>query len=601
MTAGNGRALAVTFGAARHRPGRFVAAALLWVAWWSVPAVVGLLLQATFDAVAGGAPVSAVTALLVVLAAVEVTRLVVFVAAVAVWVPWWVAGHTLLRTNLLRAQLVSGRAEAGAPVRDAGQAVAVFRDDAEDVMMLADGWIDLAGALAFAVVAVAVLLRVDATLTLVAVAPLVATFAVTRVLSDRIRRVRRADREATARVTGFLGDVFAAVLAVKVAGAEDRIVARLRELNARRRRTSLRDKVLTDALYALNGSTVDLTIGLVLLLVAGRMRAGTFSVGDLALFASYLTWLAGLPRWAGMILARQRHAEVATGRMAALLPGGDETEAVRPRALPLDHWAPAGAGTVAGAPAGVRPVPAAVRLRGFGVRHRGGGGVSGVDLDLPSGSFTVVCGPVGAGKSTLLRGLLGLAGDVEGTVTFDGAPVDDLAAFMVPPRCAFVPQVPRLFGASLRDNLLLGRDLADEPLRTALHSAAFDTDVAVMPAGLDTVVGPRGVRLSGGQLQRAATARALAGGAALLVLDDLSSALDAATEQRLWRRLLDGRGDGAPAPTVLVVSHRAAALAHADQVVLLDGGRVRATGTLAELRAAGLDPLAGVPDRRVRR
>jgi ATP-binding cassette subfamily B protein len=115
-----------------------------------------------------------------------------------------------------------------------------------------------------------------------------------------------------------------------------------------------------------------------------------------------------------------------------------------------------------------------------------------------------------------------------------------------------------------------------------LRRAAFDSDVQAMPAGLATTVGARGVRLSGGQLQRAATARALTAGPALLALDDLSSALEARTERRVWTRLRHG----APR-TVLVVSHRAAALERADQVVLLDAGRVRAAGTWAELRDHG--------------
>ena len=542
---------------------RFVIGAVLWIGWWSAPALAGLVLQAIFDAISADAPAALnVPTLAVLLMAVEGTRLLIFSGAVVLWSRWWVSVETLLRGNLLRAQMASGGRGAGKPVPGAGSAIAVFRDDVEDLLIFVDSWLDLAGTAVFAAVALAVMVRVDATLTLVVVLPLLAVFAVTRSLGNRIRRTRRADREATARVTGFLGEVFSSVLAIKVTGAEAASVARLKRLNQTRRHTALRDRVLTETLEAFNGSTVDVSIGLVLLLSAGAMRSGDFSVGDLALFASYVTSLAGLPRWAGLVLTRHRHAQVAAGRMAKLLPREDADEAVVHRNLGIEglvHAEPR--------PRHDTPAPADVRLEGFGVRQ--GGGSLDLDLHLPPGSFTVVCGPVGSGKTTLLRALLGLAGPTTGTVRWDGEVVDDLAAHMVPPRCAYVPQVPRLLSASLRDNLTMGRATPGWLLDDIVDRAALRRDLANMADGLDTVIGPRGVRLSGGQLQRVAAARALTADPALLVLDDLSSALDAATERELWSRLLRDQH-----PTVLVVSQRAAALERADQILLLNQGRV---------------------------
>lgn len=120
----------------------------------------------------------------------------------------------------------------------------------------------------------------------------------------------------------------------------------------------------------------------------------------------------------------------------------------------------------------------------------------------------------------------------------------------------------------------------------ALWLAAFDPDLAALPDGLDTVVGPRGVRLSGGQVQRVTAARALVRRPELLVVDDLSSALDAETERTLWRRLAEAARTGEGPATLLVVSHRRAALEQAGQVVVLDGGRVAGCGPLGELLAA---------------
>jgi ATP-binding cassette subfamily B protein len=194
--------------------------------------------------------------------------------------------------------------------------------------------------------------------------------------------------------------------------------------------------------------------------------------------------------------------------------------------------------------------------------------LNGIDLEARRGEFIVITGPVGAGKSVLLRSLLGLVPRQGGTIEWNGQNVADPATFLVPPRAAYLPQVPRLFSESLADTVLLGHDPAG--LDQALERVRLVEDLADMPHGLDTTVGPKGVRLSGGQIQRTAAARALVRRPELLVVDDLSSALDVTTESAIWDGLLD---DADAVLTVLAVSHRPRVLERADQVIELRAGR----------------------------
>jgi ATP-binding cassette subfamily B protein len=164
----------------------------------------------------------------------------------------------------------------------------------------------------------------------------------------------------------------------------------------------------------------------------------------------------------------------------------------------------------------------------------------------------------------------------EGVVQWNGESVDAPADFFVPPRAAYVPQTPRLFSVALQENVLLDR--SPDYLQGALHYAVLEDDLADFPEGLATVVGPRGMRLSGGQVQRTAAARALVGPPTLLVVDDLSSALDVATETLLWQRLATLKET-----TILAVSTRRLTFHQADQIIVLKEGEIESVGALAAL------------------
>jgi len=155
---------------------------------------------------------------------------------------------------------------------------------------------------------------------------------------------------------------------------------------------------------------------------------------------------------------------------------------------------------------------------------------------------------------------------------------------LVPPRVGYVSQVPRLFSDSLEQNILLGLPADRERLDDAIHGSVLGEDLAQLPAGIETQVGARGGKLSGGQVQRTAMARMLYRQPEFIVIDDLSSALDAETERDLWERLRAQRH-----LTCLAVSHRRAALTRADQIIVLEHGRVQASGSLAKLLASSAE------------
>ena len=233
---------------------------------------------------------------------------------------------------------------------------------------------------------------------------------------------------------------------------------------------------------------------------------------------------------------------------------------------------------------GLTPEPAApareglklLELRGLRAVHDDGTtGVDHVDLTVRAGQLVLLLGQVGSGKSSLLAALAGLV-DHTGSLRWNGVEVADPQTFLRPGRVAHVAQVPWVLSGTFRDNVALDRP---RDVARALDDARLTPDV-VDAGGLDAVVGHRGVRLSGGQVQRLALARALAAEPELLLADDVSSALDAHTEVELWQSL---RRRGT---TVVGATSKTAALRQADVVVVLVDGTVAAIGPWPELAPA---------------
>jgi ATP-binding cassette, subfamily B, bacterial len=551
----------VAFRLLRNDPRAYAIAWVQWALFHAAPLPVGWLLKLALDRLSDG-PVSTPWLLLAALAGLEVGRWALFVSAAVQFHGTWMGWLTAPRVNTLHSLATGSGPAAGRLPGSPGEAVSRFRDDTQDLAQVLDIWLDISGSVLAAAVALAVIASIDPIAALSIGVPVGIALLTSARLGPRLRQWRRAAREATGAVTSYIGDTFGSVLAVKAGGAEAAVDARFRELNARRAVVARRDQLGSELIRSLGYGTGEVTIGIVLLFVAGSVRRGELGVGDIGLFASYVGVIAGVPKWAGRMGAYLRQADVSVDRLAELIDG-DRHAPVRPVTMHLRHGPPPLRAE--------RPLDAplaTLEVRGLTVRHPSSGrGIESVDLVVRRGELVAVTGQVGAGKSTLLRGLLGLVSRSAGTITWNGEVVDDPSTVLVPPRVAYLPQVPRLFSETLAETVLLG--LPDDRLDEALWLACLEEDLAGMPDGRGTLIGPRGLRLSGGQVQRTGAARALVRRPELLVVDDLSSALDVETEIRLWERF---RSSGAR--TALLVSHRAHVLDAADRVLTLDGGRV---------------------------
>ncbi|MES1926190.1 thiol reductant ABC exporter subunit CydD [Salinisphaera sp. T31B1] len=210
--------------------------------------------------------------------------------------------------------------------------------------------------------------------------------------------------------------------------------------------------------------------------------------------------------------------------------------------------------------------------------------LAGIDLAIAPGETIAVVGASGAGKSTLALALLGLIKPDHGDLRIDDVPLADIAIDAWHEQLAWVPQQPRLFHASVRENLCLGDAAADDArLWAALERAQARDFVAALPQGLDTPIGERGQRLSGGQAQRLAIARAFVRDARFVVVDEISAHLDADNE----RRLITALATLARGRTMVLIAHRLASVVHADRIVVMDGGRIVEQGRHAQLLARG--------------
>lgn len=414
------------------------------------------------------------------------------------------------------------------------------------------------GVVVIIVVSMAQLAFVDPVLLAVAVALFPGLALLNNAYTKKVERPASAAQARVGDVSAVAHESFEGALVVKTLGLEDREVGRLRD-----RAEALRqERLVVGRLRAGFEPGLDAlpNLGTIVLLWLGawRVSSGAVTTGELVQAMALFGILEFPFRIVGFLLEELPRAVVANDRVQGVLAAERRPEPAAPRPLPEG--------------------PLEVVLHDVHFAFDDEVVLAGVSATLAPGEVVALVGSTGAGKTTLCNLLVHLVDPTAGEVQLGGVPLHELDPAQLQRAAALVFQESFLFADTVRENLAMGDDVADDDIWAALEIARARTFVERLPHGLDEVIGERGVTLSGGQRQRIALARALLRHPRLLLLDDATSAVDATVE----RAILDGLR-GSVAATTVVVAHRVSTIALADRVLLLDGGRIAASGTHREL------------------
>jgi ATP-binding cassette subfamily B protein len=414
------------------------------------------------------------------------------------------------------------------------------------------------------VLAAIVMLAVNPVLALIALIP--APFVV--YTASRYNRVSRpAVQEVQQRIAELTAEAEENVSGIRIVKAfarEEYQLHRFQRAVSRVFDQSIYSTRLQAFFSPLIGFLPQIGVALVLLVGGREVIDGTLSLGSFSAFYLYVNMLAGPMRMLGVAMGMSQRAIASGNRFFEII---DREPAIQspPGAPPL----PAGGGEV--------------QLRGVTLRYDGSAAaLTDIDLRIEGGATVALVGPSGAGKSSLVALIARLYDASEGTVRVDGADVREVDLDSLRSEIAFVSDDSFLFTASVAENIAYPRaDAPIEEIEAAARRAQADAFIRDLPDGYETRVGERGLTLSGGQRQRVAIARALLADPRILILDDATSSVDATTEEAIkagLREVMAGR-------TTFVIAHRLSTVALADEVVVLDGGRIVDRGTHEELLA----------------
>jgi ATP-binding cassette subfamily B protein len=424
------------------------------------------------------------------------------------------------------------------------------------------------------------------TVVMVAINPVLALFALAPaplivVTASGYNRVARPAQQAVqqriAELTAEAEENISGIRIVKAFAREEYQLHRFQRAVGRVFDQSIYSTKLQAFFSPLIGLLPQIGIALVLLIGGRQVIDGNLSLGDFTAFYTYLVILAGPMRMLGVAMGMAQRAIASGNRLFEILDREPQIESP-PDAPPL----PVGGGSVRMEGVTLRYDEA--RASASDLDHTGGGSrsdaLSEIDFEVAEGSTVALVGPSGSGKTSLVALIARLYDPSEGSVLVDGVDVRSVEVESLRSEIAFVGDESFLFSASVAENIAYPRfDAGREEIEAASRRAQAADFIEDLPGGYDTVVGERGLTLSGGQRQRVAIARALLADPRILILDDATSSVDATTEAAIkagLREVMDGR-------TTFIIAHRLSTVSLADEVIVMDDGRIVDRGTHAEL------------------
>lgn len=434
-------------------------------------------------------------------------------------------------------------------------------------------------------------------LALVALAPVPAALLIAKLAGRVVAARTTAARQTDADLTAALHERLGAFRLLRLSGRTRAAADRIRVLAHRQAAAELSAIRVEQGLAAVYTTLLSAGALFIIWLGGRNVAAGTLTVGGLVAFLQLFARFTGRAPRIPQMANRVQAAGAAYARLRDLL-AAPLPIAAEPAWSSFSSAHVAGSGFESSQPDRVGQAPAALSIRGVSFSYPGSAtqALHGIDVDIPPGRLVAVTGPVGSGKSALAKLAAGICAPDAGQVLLDGEPVAEIAPADRAAYVGYVAQEPDLFSGTLAENVLLQpgsyvSDRDDPVIGPAIETASLRDDIERMPAGVRTQIGEGGIRVSGGQRQRIAIARALSAGGipSLLVLDDPFSAVDVHTERAIIAALHDHPGGRAPAPapTILLLSHRLAAFPYADEVIVLDHGRISERGTHSGLLDKG--------------
>lgn len=553
-----------------YRPWYYLLNCFLWITIHMFPLIPGLITKRFFEVLdKSGGLNSEILSLMALILVVALTRSIIIAMGGRVDANHRFSMSGLLRRNLLECIINNPLIENKTSL---GESMNCFRDDIEEIETVISFTLDIIGDGLFALGALIILLTINVKVTLFIFAPLVIVILLSQKAMKYISKYRTTAREATGDVSGAIGEIFTGIQAIKISGSEKYIINNLNNLNEKRMKYMVRDKIFVNIMDAIYENAVTIGTGFILLLTGKYMLEGSFSVGDFSLFLYYLPFVADFAGFLGEIFARYQQGGIAFKRMFKLLDENMEKELLAHNSLYLK-------GELIEEKCNQEDIEfKSLEVKELTYKYNETSGIENINLRVNKGDFVVVTGRIGAGKTTLIKSILGMLPVDSGKIYLNNEEVKNNSEKLTPPIVAYTSQNSNLFSDTIKNNILLGLKDEGGKLQQAIYSAVLDRDIKNFKEGIDTLIGSKGVKLSGGQRQRVAVARMFARKADLYVFDDISSALDIETEIKLWDRMFERKNI-----TALVVSNRHVALKNADKILVMKDGKIEGQGKLEEL------------------